>query len=630
MQENTSLELLRIVESQADPAVGVTSSPSTTLNITIDIKDVSSTGRTLGQMVYVVLEEDGQKLLVIGQIVEIETQNRWHEDPAFKGVIKRHGRLPHLSGQADNRVATISVQACYSMNDENPTGYILGNSPSTGLDIQKMNNEVMHALVASHSNAITYIGKVYGTSVDLPFWFKHFGKTDEEHNESGAGDAFHIGVFGKTGSGKSVTAACMLLGYAKNKNNMSILVLDPQSQFYVDRDLLPGGGKLADMVTELGMSYEKHQLIKDICLPGDKYELFGELLLNNNFIKNAFRPISDEKQIDAKEEIVDYLLGRANNPGFDLNRVTDPKQLLKELLESFSKKETYTKPGRGGVEKEYEEYSKHLTNIYSSSTYQDRLFNRIENLLQRFDSPVEQKVIDKWVHTLEFFKTQKADGSRKLSVDDIVQKTVSQKGNFIVLDVGTENGSTENENLQALFINVIEKKVVEAGAELYTDGENRANCLIVMDEAHRFISHESSDPRIVELTKEIIDSVRTTRKYGIGYMFITQTIESLDKEILRQMRIFGFGYGLTSGPELKKISELVSNNAAVQLYKSFIDPSSNKKFPFMFFGPVSPLSFTGSPLFLEVYTSMEQIRAGMGMPNQTGAEVVQASVPDGT
>ena len=39
--------------------------------------------------------------------------------------------------------------------------------------------------------------------------------------------------------------------------------------------------------------------------------------------------------------------------------------------------------------------------------------------------------------------------------------------------------------------------------------------------------------------------------------------------------------------------------AATKFYKSFIDPS-NGKFPFMFYGPVSPLSFTGSPLFLEM------------------------------
>ena len=91
-------------------------------------------------------------------------------------------------------------------------------------------------------------------------------------------------------------------------------------------------------------------------------------------------------------------------------------------------------------------------------------------------------------------------------------------------------------------------------------------------------------------------------------MFITQTIESLDEEILRQMRIFGFGYGLTAGSELRKISEIINNPSAIQLYKSFIDPSSNNKFPFMFFGPISPLSFTGSPLFMEVYQDITKFK----------------------
>jgi hypothetical protein len=104
-----------------------------------------------------------------------------------------------------------------------------------------------------------------------------------------------------------------------------------------------------------------------------------------------------------------------------------------------------------------------------------------------------------------------------------------------------------------------------------------------------------------ELTREIIASVRTTRKYGIGYMFITQSIESLDEEILKQMRIFAFGYGLTSGSEIRRIRDYINNDASIQLYRSFIDPSSNHKFPFMFFGPISPLSFTGSPLFVEMY-----------------------------
>jgi len=208
---------------------------------------------------------------------------------------------------------------------------------------------------------------------------------------------------------------------------------------------------------------------------------------------------------------------------------------------------------------------------------------------------------------LDLYSPKKPDGSDKISFDYLVDHIVKNKGNFIVLDIGPRQGEIENENVQALFIRVLENKIVVAGANLYAHGQN-ANCLIVMDEAHRFISQHATDERIRSLTADIIGSVRTTRKYGIGYMFITQTIESLDDEILRQMRIFAFGYGLTSGQEIRKVSEIVNNPAALQLYRSFIDPSSSKRFPFMFFGPISPLSFTGSPLFLEVYSNVAKFK----------------------
>lgn len=607
---NHSKIILEVVGKKNEP-VGITSSPSNTLDIVIDITEAKKAERALGQMVYVKIKEDGKDVLVIGQIIAIETQNRWHEDPAFKGVIKRHGKLPHLSGTADNRIATISVQACYVLDKDDPESYILGTSPSTGESVQKMDNEVMKALMKNCEKHITYMGKVYGTEVDLPFWFKHFDKT--KGDELGAGDSYHIGVFGKTGSGKTVTAAFMLLGYAKNKSNISILVLDPQRQFYLDNECLPEKTKLEDQIKKMGLNYERYSILDDVCLPGNLYELFGDLLANNGFIKKAFYPIYTEDKIEAARlAIVDYLLGRSSHPAFSLNNLINYKgsiskqDLLKEMLESFVKvdeeivSETKTKT------KTKTKYSTFVTNIYGTPVTQQRLVDRIKTALGRFSS--ETEMIEKWESALEIFTPKKKDGSgNKIDVGQIVKKTVDENGNFIVLDLSPRDGDIESENLQALFVKIIEQKIVEAGAKLYAKGK-KANCLIVMDEAHRFISKESPDERIKELTNEIIGSVRTTRKYGIGYMFITQTIESLDEEILRQMRIFGFGYGLTAGNELRKISEIVNNPSAIQLYKSFIDPSSNGKYPFMFFGPVSPLSFTGSPLFVEVYKEMSKFQ----------------------
>lgn len=594
-QTSLSQEVLDKIKSPGNVAMGITGSPSNTLEVVIDITEVTKTDRALGQMVYVCVEEDGRDILVIGQIIEIETKNRWHEDSAFKGVIKRHGSLPHLSGAADNRIATISVQACYDLGQNDPTGYILGTSPSTGIKVFKMDNPVMDSLMTGYNKAITYIGKVYGTEVHLPFWFKHFDLDDKENQEYGAKDAHHIGVFGKTGSGKTVTASLMLLGYAKNKNNMSILVLDPQAQFYLDQDLLPSGKSLKEEI-EKTMKYERYKILEDICLPDDNTELFADLLLNNDFIRQAFRLWNEEKMELAAEAIASYIDGRSNNPRFSLSTVNDKLQLLKDMLTRFITPNT---------QEQSDGFTRYIMDIYGTRDSRNRLVRKIQDVIDTIDS--DANLQSKWVSTLELFSEKKSGGSKKIPIKEIVQKIVEENGNFVVLDISPKEGEIENENLQARFVTLIESAIVEAGAHYYAKGK-KANALIVMDEAHRFISTDTKDEKIKELTKEIVDSVRTTRKYGIGYMFITQTIESLSEEIIRQMRIFSFGYGLTSGQELRKVSEVVNNNAAIQLYKSFIDPSSNGKFPFMFFGPISPLSFTGSPLFIEAYNDMNDFK----------------------
>jgi len=601
-QDKVTKGVLQTIHEQHQHELGITGSPSTTLDITIDIKEESKLERALGQMVYVMVREDGQNVLVIGQIISVRTENRWHEDPSFKGVIKRHGRLPHLSGTADNRIATISVQACYNLGVDGatiePEGYILGTSPSTGEKVEKMNNEVMEALMKVHGDSLTYIGKIYGTDVHLPFWFKHFDKDDKANNEKGAGDAFHIGVFGKTGSGKTVTAAMMLLGYAKNRNNISTLVLDPQSQFFNDRDLLPGGASLKAELEKREVKYFRLSLLQSVYLPGTDIALFSDLLLSAGFIKKLFPFIQTEDKLEAvRDGISEYLEQQGRS--FNLNSVPDYGKLLSDMLSNFNEEDPEsTKP----VERPY---SKFIKRVYSVPTYRDRMKERLGVLVGGKNVDLTLKKL--WDSVFYLFQTLKPDGTIKTSVDAIVNKTVAENGNFIVLDLGGSPDFADNESLQALFVDVIERKIKECGVRLYAEGK-KANCLIVMDEAHRFISNETGDERVLALTKEIIDSVRTTRKYGIGYMFITQTVESLDRDILRQIRIYAFGFGLTTGLEMGRIKEIVNNDSAVALYKSFIDPSSNKKFPFMFFGPVSPLSFTGSPLFAEIYTDPKLFR----------------------
>jgi hypothetical protein len=599
-------QILDVIGNQSKSAIGITSSPSTTLDLTIDITEECKSERALGQMVYVIIEEDGRNVLVMGQIISIRTENRWHEDPSFKGVIKRHGKLPHLSGAADNRIATLSVQACYDLRESEPKGYILGTSPSTGEKVKKMNNEVMNALMKHHEKDITYIGKVYGTDVNLPFWFKHFDKTNKA--ELGAGDAYHIGVFGKTGSGKTVTATYMLLGYAKNKNNMNILVLDPKGQFYIDTELLPKS-KLKEAIEKIGMKYYKYKILEDLYLPTDAYDLLGSLLQKSSFIKKSFNILSD-REANAAEAIsiyIENLMENSKGKYGNLKHMWDDKEsfaLMEMTLKKFIETEDIVnKKGKKDIR-----YNKYIDMIYSQPARKDQLIDTLTAVLNN-KTRLNEIFNNYWKPVANLFAEKKADKKDKKSIESIIDLVTTEdtKGNFVILDLSEKGGREISENLQAMFVKIIESKIKAKGEKFYEQGK-KVNCLVVMDEAHRFIAKESSDPQITELTSEIIDSVRTTRKYGIGYMFITQTIESLDMEIWDQIRMFAFGYGLTSGPALKRINDLINNSSAINLYRSFIDPASNNRFPFMFFGPVSPLSFTGSPLFIEVYSDPKQFK----------------------
>ncbi len=131
------------------------------------------------------------------------------------------------------------------------------------------------------------------------------------------------------------------------------------------------------------------------------------------------------------------------------------------------------------------------------------------------------------------------------------------------------------------------------------------NSLVVIDEAHRFAPRgKIEDDSLNDVKKTLIDAVRTTRKYGLGWMFISQTLSSLDKDIINQIRIFTFGFGLAWGVERQALREIIGGQKeALSLYQMFRDPHSSlgkRKYSFMSVGPISPLSFSDSPLFFTV------------------------------
>ena len=559
------------ISDTSEKLVGITSSPSTTTQISIDI--INSKLSLLGKMVYLEMKEEEEEITALGQITSVETRNRWHEDPTFKGIIKQHGSLPNLSGRADTRLASLNVQSCFIKQEssEVPVGHVLGISPPTGLEIKKMDDAFMRKLVKGYGDAIQYIGTVYDSKkVNMPMWFRHFGKAEGENDYTGVGDALHIGVFGKTGSGKTVMSSLMMISYAKSKK-MNLLVFDPQGQFHQDRNLLPDGEKLEDAINKIeGSQYKKYKLAQDISLPKDDFELFGSLLLESGYIRQTFDLATDNKKKDMKDLIVNYL------------KVQKEDQKTKD----FKIKDL-----------EYEKMLDYLKEN-SNRVYVNYLKSHLENNIKAEKTKKINQKKFKEIKDL-FIKGEE-------EIKEVIKKVVSpeEKGHFIIIDTSLKGNSSDK--YQALFLELIEKAIIEESEKHYSSGGELSNSLIVMDEAHRFISKHSDDDSKKELTKNIVDAVRTTRKYGVGHMFITQTLESLHQEITKQLRIYVFGYGLTTGDELRKIKNVINSESDLNLYKSFVDPSNTKRYPFMFVGAVSPLSLSGSPLFMEAYNNFQE------------------------
>lgn len=93
------------------------------------------------------------------------------------------------------------------------------------------------------------------------------------------------------------------------------------------------------------------------------------------------------------------------------------------------------------------------------------------------------------------------------------------------------------------------------------------NTLVIIDEAHRLAPREKSDEDIINSVKnKLLDAVRTTRKYGLGWMFISQTLSSLDRGIIDMLRIMFFGFGLAQGTEYVALRELAGGDKKLLSY----------------------------------------------------------------
>ena len=579
--------------------VGLVGSPSTTNKVTVDIRDDATDAPLRGQVVSLGHPLSDGFLIAIGTVTDIETSNRWHEDANMRGVLKTHGTLPNLSGVGDVRTADVAIQAVYKASSDdvsqgNPpeeSAAFLGMSPTTGVKVERVTDAYLKQLLRKHAGKTISLGTIYGMDdVRLPMFMRHFGPPDE----GGAGESYHTGVFGMTGSGKTGFATYLLAAYALRKS-MSIFVIDPQGQFATERKL-PFG--LQEWMREQGRPVHVLSLTENLRLPKNA-PLLMDLLKQTRFFA-AELSMGAKENIDlAGEEFQRLLRGdwQDEDPGTLLRRV------LQELVDN----------------------EQAMRSIYRSDASRARFETQIRTILTDENEFAELLSIFRPLHSL--FAAENTNGGRRRSLWNVLNLVLNPDESirpYVVLDVsGNTDSSDPDENtagelldnagIKARIIHQI-CSILENEAKRLFSEDKSLNTMVVFDEAQRYAPHSSDEREVDNLAGRLVDYVRETRKYGLGWTFITQEINSLKREIYSQLSVRAFGFGLTSGTERIRLNETIGEREAIDLYRSFVHPQSIQpsKYPFMITGPVSPLSFTGSPLFLSVYTDFDAFKKDNG------------------
>lgn len=583
------------------PPVARVSSPSDNTELSLDIVGEVVQHPLVGALVGIEWEQteasttdaEPRKTAVLGQITSIGMRNRWHEDQTFKNIVKTRGELPAITKLQDTRTATMKVGGCfvqvvreYKDGDSGSVRVVreythgdLGSVPATGSKAFILRPRFLNKVLKSCQSDLFYLGKDYGGNINFPMWFKHFGTGD-----GGVGEAYHTGIFGKTGSGKTGLAKMLMAAYAKH-SQMGILVIDPQGEFsHAMKGSEVGwqGLELNDLLND-----ELDRDVKTVTLEQlqlDDWGLLEELLTDNRF----FETMLSIRGVDNVRVARDLTFRYWRSFGLEnLNTSKCARDTLNHLKQSAE-------------------------SIYNSPTARGNFVQRLDELLKNLGPTSRFSRV--WQGMMSMFKGGNDKVGVKSLIRDLVDPTSKSKP-IVVLDLaGTAQHARYADSLQKRIISHIADSIIEGSAKtLGTD--QTANTLVILDEAHRFapsgIGGQQLEPGDKMLRDDLRRAVRETRKCGVGWMFISQTMQGMDAELLMQLRSMFFGYGLAFGLEFQRLRDLAGgDDDAMDLYRSFRDPHSamddqSKQFPFMAIGPISPMPFSGQPLFFSAFNAQD-------------------------
>lgn len=323
----------------------------------------------------------------------------------------------------------------------------------------------------------------------------------------------------------------ILLSYARYLK-IAPLVIAPQGEFA--RDVKPGGTRV-DFALPLGdvaRKRGKHPVVLTVPnLVLDRWELFEPILFASQFFERLTVPKGEKRELAC---------------GVLADELKKAKIQLADLhqRQSFDSAWTYLQDDK--VQKLF-----YRTDV-------SRL--RLKAALHEADP--NECFMDYWGLVAQLFREDRLSArtinkalARLLSLthDD---GSGRDKRPLLVTDPSKQRAQDLywNEKIQSLVVKRLLDGLQQTAEHPYRANQS-LNALVIVDEAHRLAPRvlASEDDVAREVRGVLIDAARTTRKYGLGWLFISQTRSIPHPEILQQLRIFFFGFGLALGQEFQSL-----------------------------------------------------------------------------
>lgn len=561
--------------------VGSITSPCETGRYRMILRGYAATIQIEGSLVafdYDELDSQGQpvKKTVLCQVSKTQLENVHHENRILGPLLREKGRIPGLSGYADNKeVDMLPMDTIVAKTDRHE---LPRNIPPTGTDVRFASVEDVANFSGDHP-ALFNIGYLYETRVPVGLLLKHFGPGDD-----GWGDARMMGVFGATGSGKTVMAASIVVGLAARRE-IGMLIVDPQGQFS-SLELGSADKKwrwdLDEAFRLVGRGSDVRLIdINEIAL--ESPTLFVQLLDRKDFF-DLFGIAGHENKERLMSELTLALLQWLKD---------NPSQTLGDLGWSDDIAVTVCRVG--------------------ASTYV-KPDKKLKEIVDSFEfAPFKRATAKRaWEEVREMF-------ARTHRLGDLLDDVLINHS-IVILNVDTDEALKdlfcaeilEGIREKAQFIYRIKRRLYrrgDRGVKKYETAET--NALIVLDEAHRFAPQSTGQNRDQErMRAALVDATTTTRKLSVGWLYVTQSLANFDKGIFRQIQTKVLGVGIGTGVDNEHLESALNNDKdLIERYRRLPRPITTGVFPFAIIGELVALGNGSRALFISAPRTQQELFA---------------------